>query len=69
MINQYTRVLALAGILMLAGCATGLPQGGERASRPEDVGFSSERLQKLTTRLTEGAARGEYPGEIGRAHV
>lgn len=62
--NKYTRVLALAGILMLAGCATGLPQGGERASRPEDVGFSSERLQKLTTRLTEGAARGEYPGGV-----
>jgi CubicO group peptidase (beta-lactamase class C family) len=55
---------ALGLALWISGCATNLPSGGERASRPEDVGFSSERLQKLTARLAEGAAKGEYPGGV-----
>jgi CubicO group peptidase (beta-lactamase class C family) len=50
----------------VAACATKptSPGGGERAQRPEDVGLSSERLQRLTARLQEGAARGEYPGAV-----
>ena len=52
--------------LVLGACATTtkLPGGGERAQRPEDVGLSSERLQRLTARMQEGIAKGEYPGAV-----
>ena len=53
--------------LMLSACATNssnIAPGGERAQRPEDVGFSTERLQKLTARMREGVAKGEYPGAV-----
>lgn len=58
--------LALAGVAFTLGaCATTtVPSGGERAHRPEDVGLSSERLQRLTTRMQEGVAKGEYPGAV-----
>ena len=58
------RILALTAVLLCAACATGSQTGGERTSRPEDAGFSSERLQLLTSRLTEGAARGDFPGGV-----
>ena len=32
--------------------------------RPEDVGLSSERLQRLTARMQEGITKGEYPGGV-----
>ncbi len=56
--------LAIVVMLLCAGCATNVPQGGERASQPEDVGFSSERLRRLTAQLTERAAKGEFPGGV-----
>lgn len=57
--------LTLAAItLALGACATTMPGGGERAQRPEDVGLSSERLQRLTARMQDGIARGEYPGAV-----
>lgn len=59
-----TRISVLAAVMLCAACATGLPQGGERTSSPEDAGFSSERLQRLSARLTEGAARGDFPGGV-----
>jgi CubicO group peptidase (beta-lactamase class C family) len=57
--------IALAAITIgLGACATGVPSGGERASSPESVGLSSERLQRLTQRMQEGVAKGEYPGAV-----
>lgn len=58
------RILALAAVLLCAACATSLPPGGERVSRSEDAGFSSERLQRLSAQLTESAARGDFPGGV-----
>ena len=53
--------------LMLSACSTNssnIAPGGERAQRPEDAGFSTERLQKLTARMREGVTKGEYPGAV-----
>ena len=57
-------VVMLAFALGACATTTRMPGGGERAQRPEDVGLSSERLQRLTTRMQEGAAKGEYPGAV-----
>ena len=57
--------MAVAAVtISLGACATGVPGGGERASSPESVGLSSERLQRLTARMQEGVAKGEYPGGV-----
>ena len=57
--------LAVAVVVISVGaCAAPVPGGGERAQRPEDVGLSSERLQRLTARMQEGITKGEYPGGV-----
>ncbi len=57
--------LAVAVVAISVGaCAAPVPGGGERAQRPEDVGLSSERLQRLTARMQEGITKGEYPGGV-----
>ncbi len=40
--------------------------GGEiRAARPEQLGFSAERLERVTARMNEAAAQGEMIGGVG----
>ena len=60
---NFSRLVVAAIALGLGACAT-TPGGGERAQRPEDVGLSPERLQRLTVRMQEGIAKGEYPGAV-----
>src|SRR5688572_166014 len=60
-------VALIASTLSLSACQTMqtmAPAGGERTASPESVGLSSERLQRLTQRMQEGAAKGEYPGAV-----
>ena len=61
--KRMAKLGVLAVALGLGACAT-TPSGVERAVSPESVGFSSERLAKLTARMQEGAAKGEYPGAV-----
>src|SRR5688572_19676778 len=60
-------VALIASTLSLSACQTMqtmAPAGGERTASPESVGLSSERLQRLTARMQEGVAKGEYPGAV-----
>lgn len=62
---QHIFRTALAVIAFsLGACTTTTPDGSERTASPESVGLSSERLQRLTQRMQEGAAKGEYPGAV-----
>ncbi len=61
--RNVSKWVMLLVTLVLGACAN-LPSGGDRASSPESVGFSSERLAKLTARMQEGVAKGEYPGAV-----
>lgn len=61
--GTWLRLLPAAVALGLCACQTVLPTGDGRAS-PENVGISSERLQRLTQRMEDGAAKGEYPGAV-----
>lgn len=58
------RLALIASSLSLSACQTMPPTGSERTASPESVGLSSERLQRLTQRMQEGAAKGEYPGAV-----
>jgi CubicO group peptidase (beta-lactamase class C family) len=51
---------ALALALALPAWAQGIP----KAQSPEEVGFSSIRLQRLADRMKEGVASGEIPGAV-----
>lgn len=63
--RTFLRLSLAIVALTIAACATNtVPNGGQRAQRPEDVGLSSERLQRLTARMQEGVAKGEYPGAV-----
>ena len=62
--SKGLRVALVACALVLSACQSTLPAGGERTASPESVGLSSERLQRLTQRMQEGAANGEYPGAV-----
>ena len=62
--QKFFRLTLALFTVCLAACATTTPSGGERAQRPEDVGLSSERLQRLTARMQEGIVKGEYPGAV-----
>lgn len=57
------RFPAVMLVFLLNACATA-PTGGERALSPEQVGLSSERLNRLTARMSEGVAKGELPGAV-----
>ena len=41
-----------------------LAAGGVKATTPEEVGLSSARLARLTTRMQQGVANGELPGAV-----
>src|SRR6266446_3439369 len=43
-----TRMAALRLLVLMAGPVTALGQGLAKASRPEEVGLSSDRLKRLT---------------------
>ena len=59
------RGLLFAAVIASGGCATvTAPPGGVHAQRAEDVGFSSERLDRLTARIREGVDKGELPGAV-----
>jgi CubicO group peptidase (beta-lactamase class C family) len=60
----FFRMAVVIIAISLGACETMVPAGGERVQRPEDVGLSSERLQRLTERMREGVAKGEYPGAV-----
>ncbi len=62
--KKMIRLTLIVMALSLGACATTVPGGGERAQRPEDVGLSTERLQRLAARMQEGIAKGEYPGAV-----
>ena len=53
-------VLALAAPLALPVWAQGIP----KAQSPEEVGFSSQRLKRLSDRIREGIDRNELPGAV-----
>ena len=55
-----TLVLALAAPLALPVWAQGIP----KAQSPEEVGFSSQRLKRLSDRIREGIDRNELPGAV-----
>src|SRR6516165_288185 len=60
---SFARVVCLA---MLALC-TALPavgQGIPKVQQPEEVGFLSTRLKRLSDRLNEGVQKGEIPGAV-----
>lgn len=61
---KYVRVALIASALGVSACQSSAPAGSERTASPESVGLSSERLQRLTQRMQEGAAKGEYPGAV-----
>jgi len=55
--------LNLICISVVATCVafSALAQGLPNASGPEAVGFSSERLQRLTNAFQQEVDKGEYP--------
>src|SRR5437899_1106742 len=55
--------LALAIIAALLGAHTASAQDLSRA-KPEDLGFSSERLERITKIFREDAAHGKSPGFV-----
>lgn len=56
--------LSLCLLAVLAGTASAGAQGLSRAARPEDVGVSSERLERLTSALDGYASAGLLPGGV-----
>ena len=62
---NIVKLAVIAMALSLSACQThDNATGGERTSSPENVGLSTERLQRLTQRMQEGVAKGEYPGAV-----
>jgi CubicO group peptidase (beta-lactamase class C family) len=57
------RTLGLAA-LALSMCAAAGAQGLPKAQSPEEVGFSSVRLKRLSDRISEGVKAGELPGAV-----
>ena len=57
------RTLGLAA-LTLSMCAAAGAQGLPKAQSPEEVGFSSVRLKRLSDRINEGVKAGELPGAV-----
>ncbi len=53
-------IWALATCLSISALAQGLPM----SDRPEDVGFSSERLKRLTQKFQQDVDKGEIPGAV-----
>jgi CubicO group peptidase (beta-lactamase class C family) len=60
---KFRKVICMSAV---ATCITfsALAQGLPRASQPEGVGFSSERLKRLTSAFQADVDRGEIPGAV-----
>lgn len=56
--------IASVAIVALAVAFPALGQGIPKAQSPEEVGFSSVRLKRLSDRLEEGVKSGEIPGAV-----
>jgi CubicO group peptidase (beta-lactamase class C family) len=54
--------IALMFVIVMSQSAFG--EGLSRAQKPEDVGFSSGRLNRLTDRMKLGVEKGEIPGAV-----
>ncbi|BBK42549.1 serine hydrolase [Allostella vacuolata] len=54
---------AVAGLLLLA-VPGAHAQGLGRAEKPEDVGLSAERLERISSRMRAGVEKGELPGAV-----
>lgn len=59
-IARTVRWVALALAIALPASAQGIP----KAQSPEEVGFSTPRLKRLSDRLDEGVKAGELPGAV-----
>ncbi|MCC7272421.1 MAG: beta-lactamase family protein [Alphaproteobacteria bacterium] len=57
------RIAAVAA-LALAAALPARAQGLPRATAPEEVGLSTERLGRLTERMKQGVEKGELPGAV-----
>jgi CubicO group peptidase (beta-lactamase class C family) len=57
-------VAVVAFTLAVAISQPVLAQGFGRAQKPEDVGFLSARLNRITERMKLGVAKGEIPGAV-----
>src|SRR5476649_2003135 len=57
------RTLGLAALTLSISAAAGA-QGIPKAQSPEEVGFSSVRLKRLSDRINEGVKAGELPGAV-----
>jgi CubicO group peptidase (beta-lactamase class C family) len=58
------RMVMLTLLVIMAVGAPALAQGLPKASRPEDVGLSSERLKRLTAAFQEDVEKGKIPGAV-----
>lgn len=60
------RIARLATLALFTALAAGtaLAQGLPRADKPEDVGLSSDRLERLSEALKAGVDKGEIPGAV-----
>ena len=54
----------VAATLALAGATALAAQELPRAARPEEVGLSAARLQRLSDRMKLGVDKGEIPGAV-----
>ncbi len=57
---RLAAVTALAALVVLPAAAQGIP----KAQSPEEVGFSSVRLKRLSDRINEGVKNNELPGAV-----
>ena len=64
MTRQTSRRLAVTGLLLALLAPPLLAQALPRAARPEDVGLSSERLQRLTDAFQGYVKDGKLPGAV-----
>ena len=62
---MFSRMARLAATAVLLTSATAFAaQDLPKAARPEDVGLSTVRLQRLTDRMKQGVDKGEIPGAV-----
>ena len=58
--SRVASLVALALVIAVPALAQGIP----KAQTPEEVGFSTTRLKRLSDRLNEGVKAGELPGAV-----
>jgi CubicO group peptidase (beta-lactamase class C family) len=58
------RSIGLAALTLGLAASSAWTQGLPKAQSPEEVGFSSARLKRLSDRINEGVKAGELPGAV-----